>query len=70
MPTKRDVLQHLKRDELLAAADRFDLEVTDRRARAVTANALANSRKAGLAGILESLSRDRLKRNLPRPGSG
>lgn len=61
MPAKRDVLQHLKRDELLAAADRFDLEVTDRRTSAVIADALASSRKASLAGILESLSRDRLK---------
>jgi type I restriction enzyme M protein len=61
MPTKRDVLQHLKRDELLAAADRFDLEVSDRRARAVIADALASSRKSGLADILEDLSRVRLK---------
>jgi type I restriction enzyme M protein len=31
MPSKRDVLAHLTRDELLAAADEFDLNVADRR---------------------------------------
>jgi len=31
MPSKRDVLQQLKRDELLATVDRIGLEVCDRR---------------------------------------
>lgn len=61
MPRKRDVLEVLKRDELLAAADRFDVSVRDRRVRDELIEALASSRKAGLAVILESLSRDRLK---------
>ena len=61
MPTKRDVLEKLKRDELLAAADRLGLEVSDRRSRALLADTLASSRKAGLAGILEDLPRKRLK---------
>jgi type I restriction enzyme M protein len=60
MPRKRDVLEVLKRDELLAAADRLDVPVRDRRVRDDLIDVLA-SRKAGLAGILEGLSRDRLK---------
>lgn len=31
MSRKRDVLEHLKRDELLTTADRLELEVEDRR---------------------------------------
>ena len=61
MPSKRDVLEQLKRDELLAAVDRFDLEVHDRRARAGLVEALAGSRKGGLAEVLEPLPRTRLK---------
>jgi hypothetical protein len=61
MPRKREVLEVLKRDELLAAAGRLDVPVRDRRVRDDLINALAASRKAGLAGILEGLSRNRLK---------
>jgi type I restriction enzyme M protein len=61
MPRKRDVLENLKRDELIAAADRFDVPVRDRRVRDDLIEALAASRKAGLPGILEDLSRNRLK---------
>src|SRR5215212_7165990 len=61
MPSKRDVLEQLKRDELLAAIDRFGLEVHDRRARAGLIEALAGSRKAALASTLEDLPRTRLK---------
>jgi type I restriction enzyme M protein len=61
MPKKHDILEILKRDELLAAADRLDVSVRDRRVRDDLIDALAASRKAGLAGILEGLSRDRLK---------
>lgn len=61
MPRKRDVLESLKRDELLAAADRLDVPVRDRRVRDDLIDALAASRRAGLAGILEGLSRYRLK---------
>ena len=61
MPSKRDVLQQLKRDELLAAVDRFGLEVRDRRVRDELVEALAHSRKAALAEILEELPRTRLK---------
>lgn len=61
MPSKRDVLEQLKRDELLAAADRFEIEIRDRRVRDEILEALAGSRKAGLADILEDLPRTRLK---------
>lgn len=61
MPRKRDVLETLKLDELFAAADRLDVPVRDRRVRDELIEALAASRKAGLPGILEGLSRNRLK---------
>ncbi|HYO16579.1 MAG TPA: type I restriction-modification system subunit M N-terminal domain-containing protein, partial [Thermoanaerobaculia bacterium] len=61
MPRKRDVLEALKRDELVDAVDWFDVPVRDRRVRDDLIDALAASRKAGLAGILEGLSRNRLK---------
>jgi hypothetical protein len=61
MSRKRDVLEQLKRDELLAAVDRFDLPVQDRRGKAALVETLAGSRKTGIAAILEDLSRDRLK---------
>jgi type I restriction enzyme M protein len=61
MSRKRDVLDRLKRDELLAAVDRLALEVSDRRVREGLVDALAGSRRAGLAEILGDLSRDRLK---------
>ncbi len=61
MSRKRDVLEQLKREELAAAVDRFELRVENRRAKGSLAEALASSRKAGLAAILEDLSRNRLK---------
>jgi type I restriction enzyme M protein len=61
MSRKRDVLEQLKRDELVAAVDRFEVTVEDRRSKALLVEALAGPRKAGLAAILEDLSRDRLK---------
>jgi type I restriction enzyme M protein len=60
MPSKRDVLEQLKRDELLAAADQFNLEIRDRRVRDEIVAALAHSRKASLAVTLEELPRKRL----------
>lgn len=62
MPKKREVLEQLKRDELLAVVDRLGLEVSDRRSRAVLADALARKRGAGLESILEDLPRTRLKK--------
>jgi type I restriction enzyme M protein len=61
MPSKREVLEQLKRDELLAAVDRFGLGVDDRRVRGKLVDALAGSRKAGLADTLGELPRTRLK---------
>lgn len=61
MPSKRDVLEQLKRDELLAALDRLELEVRDRRVRGDIVDTLASSRKAALADLLEDLPRTRLK---------
>ncbi|HYH44063.1 MAG TPA: class I SAM-dependent DNA methyltransferase, partial [Thermoanaerobaculia bacterium] len=61
MPSKRNVLEQLKRDELLAAVDEFDLHVQDRRVRDQLVDALASSRKASLAEILGELPRTRLK---------
>ncbi len=61
MPSKRAVLQRFKRGELLAAVDRFGLEVRDRRVRDQLVDALAGSRKAHLADILGDMSRDQLK---------
>lgn len=61
MSRKRDVLEELKLDELRAAVDRFELPVVNRRIRGDLVEALAGSRKAGLAAILADLSRDRLK---------
>lgn len=61
MSRKRDVLDQLKREELVAAVDRFDLPVADRRGRKGLVEALAGSRKTGLAAILEDFPRTRLK---------
>jgi type I restriction enzyme M protein len=60
-PSKRDVLEHLVRDELLAAAERLGVEVDDRRPRVGLVDALARSKKARLGEIVDDLSRDRLK---------
>lgn len=61
MRSKREVLEHLKRDELLAAVDRFELTVEDRRLRSELVDALGRSRRAELPTILEDLPRARLK---------
>jgi type I restriction enzyme M protein len=61
MSRKRDVLEQLKRDELAALADRFELPVQDRRSKGALVETLAGSRRAGLAAILEDLPRIRLK---------
>jgi len=61
MPTKRQILDELKRDELTAAVDRFELPVADRRVKVLLIEALASSQGAALAEILGELRRDRLK---------
>jgi type I restriction enzyme M protein len=61
MPTKRDVLAQLTREELLTIIDRFALPVPDRRAREGLEGAVASSKKATLVEILPGYARDRLK---------
>ncbi len=61
MPTKRRILQQLKPNELLAAVDRCELEVADRRVRDLLIDALAASRKAPIDDTLAPFYRDRLK---------
>jgi type I restriction enzyme M protein len=61
MPSKRVVLEALKRDELLEALDLFELDVADRRVRVQLIDALSGSRKARLAELLAELPRARLK---------
>jgi len=61
MPSKRDVLAQLGRDELVTIADRFELAVDDRRVRDSLIDAVASSKRATLADVLPALSRDRLK---------
>lgn len=61
MPTKRDLLENLKRDELLEIIDRYEIEIHDRRARAGIVDAVASSRKATASSFLEAFKRERLK---------
>jgi type I restriction enzyme M protein len=61
MPTKREFLAHLTRDELLVAADEFELSPPDRRAKDGIIECVVASKKATLTEILSSYSRDRLK---------
>jgi type I restriction enzyme M protein len=61
MPTKRQVVETLNRNELVALADLHGLEVEDRRVRDQLVDAVAGSRKVVLADALAELSRDRLK---------
>ena len=61
MPTKRQVVETLNRNELLALAERHGLEVADRRVRDQLVDAVSGSRKVVLADALAELSRDRLK---------
>ncbi|MBZ0233266.1 MAG: N-6 DNA methylase [Deltaproteobacteria bacterium] len=61
MPTKRQVVETLHRNELLALADLHELDVEDRRVRDQLVDAISSSRNVVLADALAELSRDRLK---------
>ena len=61
MPSKREVLSLLTRDELLAVVDRFELPVADRRVKDQLLEAIGPSKKATLDEALRDCSRDRLK---------
>lgn len=61
MPSKRDVLAELTRDELLSIVDQFELSPPDRRKRDGLVDTVAASKKATLGEILPPLPRARLK---------
>ena len=61
MPTKRDVLHLLTRDELISIAEACEVRVEDRRVKDQLVDAVAASKKATLASFLPTLSRHRLK---------
>ncbi len=61
MPSKSEVLGALNRGELQDAAQRFEIEVQDRRVKDQLVEALGRSRTAKLDEILGALPRDRLK---------
>ena len=55
MPSKRDVLAQLSREELLSVVERFELEAADRRKKDNLLEAGSSSRKA-LAAFMPELS--------------
>lgn len=61
MPTKRQVIEHFTRDELLQGVDEHAIEVGDRRVKDKLIEALASSRKVALEALLTKLPRERLK---------
>ena len=61
MPTKREVLAVLGRDDLLTCLDHVGLEVSDRRVKDDLVEALAASKRARLDEMLTLLSRKSLK---------
>lgn len=61
MSLKRQVLEALTRQELLAAVDQFGLQVADRRVKDQLVDALVASRKATVTDLFDGYTRDRLK---------
>jgi hypothetical protein len=61
MPSKRQVLGLLTRPELQDIADRYQLDVADRRVRDDLIEAAAAGRKVSLGEVLADYARDRLK---------
>jgi hypothetical protein len=61
MPTKRDIIEQLKREELQAIAESYELEVGDKRVREELIDAIVKSKRARAVDVLRPLSRDRLK---------
>ncbi len=66
MSKKRDVLEVLRRDELLGVVDAYGLTVEDRRRKKLLIEGIARSRKAKVEDILLDLPRQRLK-EISRP---
>ena len=60
-PSKREVIQQLKRDELQHVADAYELTVNDRRVNEQLVDAVVRSKKVRVVEILLRLSRERLK---------
>ncbi len=61
MPSRREILALLTRDELLGIVDQFELEVPNRRAKDGLIEAIGSSKKANLPELLPGLTRDSLK---------
>jgi len=61
MPSKRQILETIKKNDLLPFLDHWELEVADRRVKDAVVEVLARSKKARLDEILSTLSRDSLK---------
>jgi hypothetical protein len=61
MPSKRDILGQLSRDELASVVDQYELSPAGRRKKDDLLEAVATSRKAKLEEILSEYTRDRLK---------
>lgn len=61
MPTKRDIIEQLRRDELQSLAEMHELEVEDRRVREHLIDAVVRAKRIRVYEVLSELSRDRLK---------
>lgn len=61
MTLKRNIVESLKRDELIHCINKFSLEVSDRRSRQRLIDALIRNRRINLGSILDDIPRIRLK---------
>jgi len=61
MPSKREILALLPRNDLIDFVENYELEVADKRKKDALVEALAHSKKASLVEMLEMLPRDQLK---------
>lgn len=61
MPSKREIIELLKREELQALADQLELDVRDRRVKDDLVDSIVRSKRARVTEILAGLPRDRLK---------
>ncbi|MBK6520026.1 MAG: N-6 DNA methylase [Polyangiaceae bacterium] len=61
MPTKREVLELLAKNELVALLDAHDVAVEDRRKKDAIIDSLSRARSVKTEDVLADLSRDRLK---------
>ncbi len=59
--SKREITELLRRDELQAVVELYDLEVPDRRVKEHLIDGIVRSKKVRIADVLGRLSRDRLK---------